>query len=241
MASKRNKQDLRTYAARVVASYPKVRPKVLAILRQADNGTMNLTQAFFELGKLDEKRLGWALSKRPRRTKRGGKEKRASRATTNDQSNQPQPDTASREHAQELIEAGRFAEAAKAYEKLVELSPDDANLWRDLGMLYSATEQHEKSISAFNKAVSLRPDFGQAWDMLGMQFWEAEQFALAAVAFEKAIEADPNNKHSLATLAQMYALLKRPDDAWDIWCKLRDLDPKYAKEIEFVVREFLEY
>jgi tetratricopeptide (TPR) repeat protein len=158
-----------------------------------------------------------------------------------DQSNQPQPDPAALEGAHELTDTGKFAEAKKAYEKLVELFPKDANLWRDLGMTYSVLDEHDKAVAAFNKAVSLQPDFANAWDWLGMKFWETEQFALAAVAFEKAIEADPNNKHSLAALAQVYALLKRPDDAWDTWCKLRDLDPKHAEDIEFMVGEFLEY
>jgi tetratricopeptide (TPR) repeat protein len=56
-------------------------------------------------------------------------------------------------HAQ----SGFLREAAEDFEKAVELSPENADIHYNLGLLYTDMNSFEKALAAFEKALQLKP------------------------------------------------------------------------------------
>ncbi|MEO1404045.1 MAG: tetratricopeptide repeat protein, partial [Cyanobacteria bacterium J06635_1] len=52
----------------------------------------------------------------------------------------------------------RYDEAISAYEKAIELDPDDATAHYNLGNTYKALKRYDEAISAYEKAIELDPD-----------------------------------------------------------------------------------
>jgi cytochrome c-type biogenesis protein CcmH/NrfG len=50
------------------------------------------------------------------------------------------------------------ARAVNAYERALELRPNEVNVWSDLGVMYRRTKQFEKSVDAFSHAAALDKD-----------------------------------------------------------------------------------
>ena len=54
-----------------------------------------------------------------------------------------------------FFDSNRFDQAITAYKKSLELDPDNANVWTDMGVMYRRNGQPEKAIEAFNKAIEI--------------------------------------------------------------------------------------
>ena len=53
----------------------------------------------------------------------------------------------------DLSSLGRHEEAIKAYEKAIEIKPDDNNTWYNLACLYSLKKQKDNALKSFRKAI----------------------------------------------------------------------------------------
>ncbi len=60
-----------------------------------------------------------------------------------------------------LHRQGRLEDALKAYDKAVQLKPDDANLWRDLGNLLFDLKRPDDALLSFQHVLTLDP---KHWD-----------------------------------------------------------------------------
>ncbi len=111
-------------------------------------------------------------------------------------------------------EQGLFAEAAAAYERLVEISPEYANGW--LGLGNADNEQHlfAEAAGAYNQAVNLNPGLVAGWLGLGEAHQGLNSLPEAANAYERALELNPNDVDALYALGNtVYPQLGRLDEA----------------------------
>jgi tetratricopeptide (TPR) repeat protein len=75
-----------------------------------------------------------------------------------------------------LQQAGRLAEAARAYEKVVAAFPDDFESWNNLGNARFASADIDGAIAALGRAIDLRPDVPQMYVNLSEALSRAERF-----------------------------------------------------------------
>ncbi|MEM6756420.1 MAG: tetratricopeptide repeat protein [Planctomycetota bacterium] len=68
--------------------------------------------------------------------------------------------------AQEYKAAGKKQEAIEFVEAAIELFPEYAKLHHRLGLLVTATGDHDKAIAAYRKALEIKPDFKPAQEAL---------------------------------------------------------------------------
>ncbi|MEA3036723.1 MAG: hypothetical protein QOH04_2495 [Sphingomonadales bacterium] len=73
-------------------------------------------------------------------------------------------------------QAGRLAEAAEAYERVVASFPDDFESWNNLGNARFASGDLDGAIAAFGRAIDLRPDIPQIYVNLSEALSQAERF-----------------------------------------------------------------
>lgn len=80
------------------------------------------------------------------------------------------------------IGLGRPAEAASAYQRVVQLNPQWVEAWNALGITYQETGQWKESVSALERATQLAPDRTHYWDFLCASYMHTHQFQQAAAA-----------------------------------------------------------
>lgn len=105
------------------------------------------------------------------------------------------------ETAKPFIAAKQFGEAAAVYESWLNTYPNDANIWRELGVVQSWNDQQLKSIEAFKKALELEPANLETRRSLGYAYAWRGDYGRAKEMFESIMKALPNDEESQKGLA----------------------------------------
>ena len=97
---------------------------------------------------------------------------------------------------------GDFDSAIKEYSKVVELRPDLAEAYNNLGVAQKRKGELNKAAESFNKALERRPDFTPALSNRGWIFAEQNKWAEARQDFERALKLSPHDDGALYGLSQ---------------------------------------
>jgi tetratricopeptide (TPR) repeat protein len=98
-----------------------------------------------------------------------------------------------------------FAEAAKAYEKLVAQNPKDDEALYNLGRAYGKLLRDKDAESAFRKAVRLKPNDSDYNTELGVILIKLAKYQDAINFLKKAIALDGNNSYAADQLEKAQA------------------------------------
>ena len=93
-----------------------------------------------------------------------------------------------------LIQLGRYEEALKAYDKAIELNPNDAVTWCNKGVVLRVFGRYEEALKAYDKAIELKPDLAEAWYGKGCVYFLKGDKRNALENLSKAIELNPISK-----------------------------------------------
>lgn len=94
----------------------------------------------------------------------------------------------------------KWDKAAAVLRRAVELDPDNAMLWLNLGaaelgrLELSGPRQQERAIRAYERALAINPRTPNADYHLGLIHKERKDFVRAAASFEAALRVDPHDK-----------------------------------------------
>jgi tetratricopeptide (TPR) repeat protein len=84
--------------------------------------------------------------------------------------------------------------ARDAYNRAIELNPEDVLAYCHLGFSFQSAGENEKAMEYYQKALSIDPNSAQAHYNLGLAFAEARIFNEALVEWNKVIELDPDGQ-----------------------------------------------
>jgi tetratricopeptide (TPR) repeat protein len=120
-------------------------------------------------------------------------------------------------------------------EKAVELDPQFARAWEELGAAYSVAEGwgvkgdnfYAKSEAAARKALELNPGLSIAWAVLGEVAADGGDLIAAVDSYDRAIENDPLNPTAWFWRGLRYALIGFLDQAVSDIEQCIRLDPAY--------------
>ncbi len=96
------------------------------------------------------------------------------------------------EAARRAAAAGRLDEAAAAYERAIERSPDSALLYRELAAVEQRQGRTDEAVARLRKAVSLDPNDARALTELGGLLEAGGDYGAAAEAYARAVRIDPS-------------------------------------------------
>ena len=141
--------------------------------------------------------------------------------------------------AEEWFEKGRasfdnedYAEAVECYNKSIELSPNDALAYYNLGLAYDVGGQdYDKAIECHKRAIVLDLDFPLIYYNLGVVYLEGKQnYEKAIECFEKAVALAKLFANAYFNLGAAYQVGRQDyDKAIECYEKVIDLDPDFAE------------
>ena len=121
-------------------------------------------------------------------------------------------------------------QAIEACREAIRIKPDLNHAWIDLGRTYSKSGEHDRALEALREAIRLNPDFPFAWHSLGTAYVWKNQFDQALPAMQQAVRLDPDNAIYWLFLGAVYHNLKDEKNVRRVYERLRELDPRRAKE-----------
>lgn len=122
--------------------------------------------------------------------------------------------------------------AVAGVERIVALTPNDADSWFNLGFLYQQQGDHTQAIRAFERAVALRDGLDRAWYGLALSRIAIGDDVAAVDALKKNIALQPMSPFGLMALARTQFRLQQPDACEKTMRRLKTFDPRNAAVLE---------
>lgn len=88
-------------------------------------------------------------------------------------------------------EAGRYLEALSAFERSIELDPENADTHYGLGLTYFNLGRWGNAAAALEQAVHLEPKDADSYNLLGASYFQLHEYGKAVSAFERVLGLDP--------------------------------------------------
>jgi tetratricopeptide (TPR) repeat protein len=87
---------------------------------------------------------------------------------------------------------GRLEEALKAYDKGVALTPDEVELWKNMGFVLAKLDRTDDAILALQHTLKLGPRHKEAAHMCAMLLLETERYDEAIACYDVCAELEPD-------------------------------------------------
>jgi len=123
---------------------------------------------------------------------------------------------------------GRRDEALQVFDKAVQLKPDDAGLWSQLGDALVEAERRSDALLCFRQTLSLDPSRFDAAYKAGHILQGMGQFEEALLVLNRGVEIQPNHAPTLQVRAVVLKNLNRIEEALADNRRVIELDPGNA-------------
>jgi tetratricopeptide (TPR) repeat protein len=127
-----------------------------------------------------------------------------------------------------LQQQGRYEEALKVFDKAIQLSPDDAELWREISDILVQQERHDQALLGYQRALKLNPDHPDALYKSGVILDRFGRYEEALAHLDHSDKTLPNQAVTLQARARTLFNLKRFEEALGEGKRAYRLDPDNA-------------
>ena len=121
-----------------------------------------------------------------------------------------------------------YSSALAEYEKVIELSPYNAEVYSNMGAIYNQIGDSEKAVAVLQKALLIDPNYSKVYNNLGLAYYQSGQLDQAKINFLKAIELEPKNLESLNNLGLLYNKMEDREKAEEAFASALAINPNYA-------------
>jgi len=94
----------------------------------------------------------------------------------------------------DLYQREEYELALEAFDKAIELKPDDADVWSNKGVTLGKLGRYDEALKAHDKAIELKPDLAEAWYNKACAYSRKGDKENALKNLSKAIDLDAKNK-----------------------------------------------
>jgi len=148
------------------------------------------------------------------------------------------------QQGEQALAAGRYQEAAEAYEKLGALSPATAEVHAKLGLVYFQLRSYERAVAALRQALKLKPGLPKADVLLAMSLSELGRFREAVPGLQKGFRQTADSwlrRMCGLQLQRAYTGLQQDDKAVEVALELTRLHPEDPEVLYHSSRLFSNY
>ncbi len=124
----------------------------------------------------------------------------------------------------------RHGEATDAYQKVIELDPEDVETWNNLGDVYLAMARYQEAGTAYRQAIKLDSDFAWPYHSLGLISTDHGAHESALTLYRQAIERhldDEARAISWNKMGDTQLALEAPEEATRAYQRAINLSPAY--------------
>lgn len=138
--------------------------------------------------------------------------------------------------AEILVFLGQDDEALKAYNKVIELRPDEYGVMQRIGESLSAMGRHNESVKAYDRAIEKIPandtiELGRAWSGKGYALWISGRNEEALDAFSNASNLNPGEIFNWIKVGDLAFELGRNDESLEAYDHILRQDPKNVQAL----------
>jgi tetratricopeptide (TPR) repeat protein len=130
-----------------------------------------------------------------------------------------------------LHQAGRLAEAEKAYRKILAIHPDHIDSLHLLGVIFLQRRNHAEALRQIDLALKRNPNNSAALDNRGVALKELKRFEAALASHNRAIALQPNFAEAFLNRGNVLRELKRFREAIASYDRALMLRPNYAEAL----------
>jgi tetratricopeptide (TPR) repeat protein len=112
-----------------------------------------------------------------------------------------------------LFKLNRYDEAIRAYDKSIELKPDDDLSWYNKGNALFNLNRYDEAIRAYDKSIELKPDDDLSWFKKGNTLFKLNRYDEAIRTYKRSLELNADNASALYNIACIYAILENKIDS----------------------------
>ncbi|MHB8843998.1 MAG: tetratricopeptide repeat protein [Nitrospirota bacterium] len=127
-----------------------------------------------------------------------------------------------------LYSTGNFRSAIEAYNKSIELNPQETTVYSNRGIAYARMGNAQQAISDYNKAIELNPRNADAYNNRGKVYAKSGVTHEAFKDLNKAIELNPQYATAYYNRGTIYAGLGNNQEAISDFNRAIELYPRYA-------------
>ncbi len=117
------------------------------------------------------------------------------------------------------------AASEAAFNKALEISPDNEDAMTGLAMVYSYLGDTKRSADLLEKLTAKNPS-PRAFAALAYSYEQLHDYPLAAATYRRALVLDPSNSDYKLDLAQDLAMAEQYDEALKVYQELADANPR---------------
>jgi len=128
-----------------------------------------------------------------------------------------------------LYSNGKFNDAIKDVEALIDDYPQDSKLFNINGVCYSSIGDLDNAIKNYKKAIILNPNYAEAHFNLGNTYQDLDQFNDSVSSYKKAIDLNPDYYEAHNNLGGSFLDIYKVDDAIKSYKKALKLKPDYVE------------
>ena len=127
-----------------------------------------------------------------------------------------------------LEQQGLHEEALKAFDKAVQIKPDDAELWAQLANVLVQLQRPDHAIPGFERALKLNPRYWYAAYNYAVLLLQSERFEETLINFNLCDELQPDHATTLTGRGRALYKLNRFEEALSDGRRAQALDPANA-------------
>ena len=95
---------------------------------------------------------------------------------------------------------GQINDSIVSYKKALEINPNDADTFNNLGIAFDEHERLDDAIQSYRQALSIQPDLAEAHNNLGHTLCKLHYYKDAVKAYEKVLALKPNLDYVIGNL-----------------------------------------
>lgn len=126
------------------------------------------------------------------------------------------------------MQAGDAAGAEACFRKAIDVEPDFAEAYANLGLLLERRHDKEGAENCYRRSLQLNPAYPETYLNLGALLAGDKRFDKAEAAYRQAIALGPASPAAWSNLGVLYACMKREIDAEQCYRIAMSLDDTYA-------------
>ncbi len=126
------------------------------------------------------------------------------------------------------MEAGDVTNAEACFKKAVQIAPDFAEAYANLGLLLDRQTVKKAAEVCYRRSIELNPTYSETHLNLGALLANEKRFSEAEEAYRQAISLSPHSPVGWSNLGVLYACMKREREAEHCYRTAMTLDKSYA-------------